>query len=198
MKKIVLLIDMDGVVAEWYPGLLATYIERFPDREYIAPDEVSRFYVEELYPEEHRQDVMRISREKGFYRNLPVMPGAKESLADIQNNCLDFIDPFICTAPELESDELCCHTEKVQYVQEHFGDFWARRTILTKDKTLVYGNYLIDDKPVINGLLQPTWEQIHYAQPYNKYVRDVEFTWAQWNDLKMDLYVESGSKRILK
>src|SRR5579859_643389 len=124
INKFKLLIDMDGVLAKWYHGLLKIYRERYPDRPFIQPEEVTRFYVEELYPEEHKNDVMAIAREKGFYLSLPVMEGAQEALKDIQENCLSFIDPFICTSPEVEFEDLMCHSEKVQWTRKNFGDFW--------------------------------------------------------------------------
>lgn len=203
-RKIILLIDMDGVVAQWYPGLVQKYQAKYPGRPVVPPEEVTEFYVEGFYPEEHREDLLQIARTKGFYRELPLMEGAQEALKDIEENCLDFIDPFICTAPELDFEDLMCHSEKVQYVQEHFGDFWAKQTIITKDKTLVFGDYLIDDKPRVKGVRIPDWQQIHYAQPYNRgyinpdcKIADYQFTWADWQNLKMDLYNESGARKFL-
>jgi 5'-nucleotidase len=180
IKKFTLLIDMDGVIAQWYPGLLSKYQEKFPDRPVVEPKDVTQFYVEGLYPEEHREDILATARERGFYLSLPVMPGAQAALKDIEDNCLDFINPFICTAPELEFEDLMCHSEKAQYLREHFGDFWVKQAIITKDKTVVRGDALIDDKPNIKGSMDPLWGQIVYAQPYN----DGEFTWEDWPEIR--------------
>jgi 5'-nucleotidase len=198
-RKVILLIDMDGVIAGWYPGLVNLYKEKYPDRSTVPAEEVTQFFVEGFYPEEHREDVLRIARTRGFYTSLPVIDGAKEALKDIEENCLDFIEPFICTAPEMEFDDLMCHSEKVQWLNDHFGEFWATRAIITKDKTLVMGDYLIDDKPKVKGVRLPDWQHIHYAQPYNNstLIADYRFTWDQWNDLKMDLYKDSNARKFL-
>jgi 5'-nucleotidase len=191
IDKVILLIDMDGVVYNWYGHLLRVYRARYPDRVYVKPEDVTKFYVEELYPEEHRQDVMAIAREQGFYLGLDPMPGAIEALKDIEENCQNFIEPFICTSPEVEFEGLMCHSEKVQSVKRDLGDWWVKRTIITKDKTLVRGSFLIDDKPEIKGVLQPVWAQIPFDQPYA--VRPEPgnpkpmFNWSLWPLLKNDL-----------
>ena len=42
----------------------------------------------------------------------------------------------------------------------HLGQEWARKVILTADKTLVSGAVLIDDKPKITGApARPDWKQ---------------------------------------
>jgi 5'-nucleotidase len=190
IEKFDLLIDMDGVVAKWYPGLLTLYQAQYPDRPYVKPEDVTKFYVEELYPEEHRDDVVAIARQKGFYTFLPVMEGAKEALKDIEENCLDFINPFFCTSPEVEYEDLMCHSEKVQWTNLHFGPFWVKNTIITKDKTMVIGDLLIDDKPAIKGSRKPVWDHLHYAQPYNKGGQlkkqnpELGFTWNEWPKLR--------------
>lgn len=182
--KVVLLIDMDGVLCDWYGRVLETYKARYPDRVHVAREEVTRFYVEELYPEEHKDDIVAIAREKGFYLSLDPMAGALEALKDIEENCLDFIDPFICTSPEVEYEDLMCHSEKVQWTQKHLGAFWVKRTIITKDKTLVIGDYIIDDKPEIKGALKPVWKQLHLEQPYTPADARHVFKWSDWAEKK--------------
>lgn len=198
-RKIILLIDMDGVMADWYRGLLGKYKEKYPDRPTVPPEQVTEFFVEGFYPKEHQADLLEVAHTKGFYRDLPLIEGALEALKDIEENCLDFIEPFICTAPEIEFEDLFCHTEKVQWLREKVGDFWVKRTIITKDKTLINGDYLIDDKPKVTGVCFPPWIQIHYSQPYNNSsdIADYRFTWADWPKLKYDLFSISGKSKFL-
>ena len=44
------------------------------------------------------------------------------------------------------------------------------RIILTRYKTLVVGDILIDDRPELTGIKSPTWEHVLFDQPYNKAV----------------------------
>lgn len=196
-RKVKLLIDMDGVQCDWYGTLLDLYKAKYPDRPTVAPEDLEHFYVEHQYPEEHKDDLLRIVRTEGFYLNMKPMPGAIEALKDISENCLDFIEPFICTAPELDFNNLMCHTEKAQWVRENLGEFWLKRLIITKDKTIVDGDYLIDDKPEIKGVCIPNWTQIHYEHNYTPVDADYRFTWEKWKELKLDLYAEANTRKFL-
>lgn len=151
----------------------------------IPLDELTEFYIENTYPKEYETDIFRLTQTKGFYVSLPPMEGAIEALKDIEDNCLDFIDPYICTAPETRYEDLMCHSEKVQWLRQHVGDFWVKRTIITKDKTLVRANGLFDDKPLITGAMDPTWDHIIYAHKYNeKCSHGLRLTWKDWPILK--------------
>ena len=46
---------------------------------------------------------------------------------------------------------------------------WVDRIILTRDKTLVRGDILLDDAPLAKGSsLEPVWEHVYFDQPYNR------------------------------
>jgi len=47
------------------------------------------------------------------------------------------------------------------------GPSWVDRIVLAKDKTLVRGDVLIDDKPEVTGSLCPSWEHLVFEAPYN-------------------------------
>ena len=55
-----------------------------------------------------------------------------------------------------------CVLEKYQWVEAHFGYDWTKRVILTRDKTIVSGDILIDDKPEITGCAMPPWQHVLY------------------------------------
>ncbi len=38
-----------------------------------------------------------------------------------------------------------------EWVQQHLGRGWVNRLVITKDKTIVTGDLLIDDRPKIKG-----------------------------------------------
>ena len=85
-------------------------------------------------------------------------------------------------------NDLCslekCKPEKFAWVEEHLGSKWASRIIMTRDKTLVHGDVLIDDKPNIVGVRAPTWKHILYDQPYNQHCADQErLTWSNYKEV---------------
>lgn len=126
MKPKIVYIDMDGVIANFAKG--AGIKPGSP----LDTDPPAMF-------------------EKGFYRNLEVMPGAKVTI-----NVLE-------TYPELEvhiaskptTKNLYCATEKFEWIQEHFPNFLRGRTHIIQNKGLLIGDYLIDDdkkwEPLFKG-----------------------------------------------
>jgi 5'-nucleotidase len=60
----------------------------------------------------------------------------------------------------------------------------VNRIILTKDKTLIKADYIIDDKPEISGVENmPAWEHIIFDRPYNRQVNKRRITWETWKDV---------------
>lgn len=111
MKKIVYL-DMDGVLANFWLGVGREDAEWNPPEMYV----------------------------KGFFRNLPIMPGAREAVAELLAN--PNIDLYIASKPD--SKNLDSATEKFQWINEHFPAL-IKKIFLTCDKGHLNGDYLIDD-----------------------------------------------------
>lgn len=80
------------------------------------------------------------------------------------------MDVRICTSPLSQFEN--CVAEKYLWVEKHLGREATNRLILTKDKTLVHGNLLIDDKPLIQGAVKPRWKHVLFDAPYNRGVAD--------------------------
>jgi 5'-nucleotidase len=71
------------------------------------------------------------------------------------------------SSPSVNSET--CHSDKSKWLKEHMGEKWARKLILTKDKTVIIGDYLIDDRIDITGVIKaPAWKHIIFTQPYNR------------------------------
>jgi 5'-nucleotidase len=75
----------------------------------------------------------------GFFLKLEPMPDAIESF----NLLKEEYDMYILTRPSFMN--VNCYTEKVQWVWDHLGFDVVKKTILIPDKSLVKGDYLIDD-----------------------------------------------------
>jgi 5'-nucleotidase len=182
--KITLLIDQDGVIAKWYPEFLKRWKAKYPDKPFVDVGQLKSFYIEDGYPEEDHDKIQYIIRNGDFYESMDPMDGALEALKDMQLNCQDFIDPYICTAPELDFTALDCHSQKARWVRNHLGEWWLKRMVLTKDKTLVRGHILIDDKPTITGAMKPTWEHMVFTSSYSGMPEGHTFSWKDWPTLR--------------
>lgn len=75
---------------------------------------------------------------EGFYRNLPVMEGAKEAVEEL----MKLGDVYIASKPTTKN--FSCATEKYEWINEHFPQL-IKKVFLTCDKTLLKGDFLIDD-----------------------------------------------------
>jgi len=71
-----------------------------------------------------------------------------------------------------------------QWIEKHLGRDFTKRIILSKDKTLIRGHLLIDDKPVIENAETAEWEHIIYDCPYNQDVLyKKRLTWMNWKEV---------------
>ena len=77
-----------------------------------------------------------------------------------------------------------CVLEKYHWVSEHLGPDWINNIILTRDKTIVRGDILIDDIPEPKGIEKPEWEHVLFDSPYNRHITGKRrMTWDNWRSI---------------
>lgn len=172
-ERPVVLIDMDGVVADWQQMFDKLLGEQYPHINRVPFDQVTSFKTQSFYADEYKDDIKEMMNTEGFYRDLEVHEGAVEALHELNKH----VEVFFCTAPYLSNKT--CASEKIAWVEEHFGKDWKERVVLASDKTLVNGMVLVDDKPNITGNMTPMWEHIVFDAPYN---RDMPLRINHWDE----------------
>lgn len=168
----IILVDMDGVVADFEAGHRI-----YCNRKELPPEAlgVNRTCWDIL--EAIREDpdlcevVMQGWHEPGFFANLPPIAGSINAVHLLARRH----QVYFCTAPL--KNHATCASEKIDWVRRHLPGFESR-VIISGDKTLVHGDILIDDKPDIHGVKTPTWEHYLFAQPYNQLSVRTRWTWA--------------------
>jgi len=194
-----ILVDMDDTVAdwsanfdsylddEWYKALSAN-IKRKPDR-------VGFNLHGGCTPEESGiiNDIMDIP---GFYSELEPIDGAIEALNEMlaDGHTVTLVSSPWNTNPT-------CASDKITWAEEVIGKGWGDRVVITKDKTAVRGDILIDDKPDIKGDYDPQWTQILFNQPYNRYKTGLTrlFRWKEWASIvTLTDYLAKNSPKIVK
>lgn len=93
-----------------------------------------------------------------FFRNLEPIRGAIEAIGQLEG--LGY-DVYILTAPSLENP--LCYMEKRIWVENHLGVGWIRKLIISPNKGLLKGQYLIDDWTEGRGQENFEGELIHYG-----------------------------------
>ncbi|MCD0506228.1 5'-3'-deoxyribonucleotidase [Bordetella petrii] len=180
-----ILLDQDGVLADFEHAFLAAWRRKHPDTEPVAYENRRSFRILEDYPAELRARAEAIYTAPGFIRDLPPVPGALEAYRELLALGMDV---RICSSPLHQFEN--CVAEKYLWVERHLGRPATERLILTRDKTLVRGDLLIDDKPHIEGAVRPSWRHIVYDAPYNRQAAGrPRLTWSNWrNVLAGELY----------
>jgi len=169
-KKFRVLIDMDGVLCDWEPTFLKTYKEKWPGRPFIPLEERKEFLVRNDYKNQLGiTNPNEVYEEEGWFLNLPPVEGAVEAFEYL--NSREDIEVVICSAPI--TNYKFCVTEKYQWVEKHLGKKAVSQLMLTKDKTIVRGDLLIDDKPLIKGLDSPSWFHALFTAAHNTWVSDL-------------------------
>lgn len=183
-----ILVDMDGVIANWgatWDDALDSYGEHAADipRTPTRPPSTST----RAAPTTRRRSSPRSSTSPGFYRHIAPIDGARTALKGLLRAGHDV---RIVTSPWVSNPT--CASDKLNWVVEHYGSRWAQRVIITTDKTLVRGDILIDDKPVISGELPEystganharSWEHVIFDQPYNRHITNRRRI-LDWGDIR--------------
>lgn len=181
--KPIVLVDMDGVLTDLDGELLMRFRKRHPELPYVPFEARKKFYAEDEFPSESQVAVRAIIREQEFFFDLLPVRGALAAMKILAEQA----EVFICTAPLLSNKS--CIRDKVRWVEKYLGSEWLRRLIITKDKTLVYGDYLIDDKPKITGVCEPVWEHVIFNAPYNREVLDKRrIDWTNFQSVLKELF----------
>lgn len=172
-----ILVDMDAVIAHWGAefdrsldsfGSEAAEIPRTKDQPQwdLKAGRTSR----------EKVIIEAIMTEPGFYRRLDPIVGAKQAL---KSALAAGHDVRIVSAPYISNPT--CASDKIDWIVRHYGSHWASRLILTNDKTVIHGDILIDDKPLITGSAEPSWTHVVFGDyTYNQHSRQPRLSF--WNE----------------
>ncbi len=116
-------VDMDGVVADF---------EIYANTEALKMG----LTLDEFLKQKQYRHV------EGFYRNLPLIPGAKEAILQL-STCGKYELNFL-SAPSWGN--VSCFSDKRIWIQEHFGKEFEKKMDLSFHKGHYLGHYLIDDR----------------------------------------------------
>jgi 5'-nucleotidase len=178
------LVDQDGVIAEWGPSGFNPGLDAYGEAAVNIPRHADQRTFD-LHAERTPDELQIIAEVMNnmSYRDLHPTRGARTALRRMLRAGHDV---RIVTSPWPSNPR--CASDKIDWVMHYFGREWARRVILTMDKTLVRGDILIDDKPSVTGVMEPEWEHVWFTQPYNKELTGQRRLdrWSEWESIIND------------
>lgn len=133
MNRKIVYVDMDHVLCDFESQYLR-YQLRYPDLPY--PYSV-----------------------QGFFLDLEPMPGAVQAFKWLTES--SHYNPYILTAPSVRNAH--CYTEKRLWVERYLGLSAAYRLIISPDKSLCKGDYLVDDNTYGKGQDKFNGQLIHFG-----------------------------------
>jgi 5'-nucleotidase len=162
-RALTILVDLDGPVFEFDGHFYAKAAERGWDLHSTQATQCHRYATGCVIDPEHAREARAmIDNDPDWFRNLPLVDGARDGLNDLVD-CGHEV--WLCTKP-LEAN-LWCRDGKAEAVRTHLGPEWERRLIITPDKSMVEGHLLLDDAPKREWFGRARWAPVIYPTTWN-------------------------------
>lgn len=158
MKQVVL-VDMDGVLADVYRQFIR--LENELNGIKIDYDSLNGIIEEQAFP-----NFESIVNGKDFFRTAPLMAGSVEGLKYLNDKYTVYI---VSSATEFPNSLI----EKQQWLNEHFPFISWRQMIFCGSKRPITGDIMIDDHPF--NLNNFEGKKIIFTQPHNFFVENEEY-----------------------
>ncbi len=158
-ERKIICVDMDEVIADALGEHLLRYNREFASN--ITVRDLHGRWLWDYVPVERQKVLYDYMCSEDFFAVLEVMPDAQRVLERLQTR----FDVFIASAAmEVPSS----FNAKFKWLEKHFPFIRPSRIVFCGDKSILHGDYLIDDNPRQLQLFRG--EGILFSSPANVYV----------------------------
>lgn len=161
----VILCDMDGVVANFVDPVIARYNRDYNDN--ITADDITGWDMHKACKPECGTKLYEYFCEKGLFAELPVIADSQRAFTYLLKQGHEI---YFVTKPVARSQ--WCILEKMQWVDRHFPMVGRENMVFTSMKHLVRGDVLIDDHE--KNLYTFPGHKILVDSPWNRHTNDAE------------------------
>ena len=175
-NKPVVLLDCDGVIGEFIGHTLTTLAALGCPSTLVPVQNTQPHwdFWQDWIPLDWKQPLLAHMRRPGWCLSIPVLPGAQEGVAALQ----EVADVYFVTSPM--ADAPYWHMERMQWLQTHFGDP-DKQVIFCDTKHRVLGDVFVDDKPA-----NVDQYAVHHAVPTDGRTRGAKvFLWEQSYNMEL-------------
>lgn len=162
MKPMILLLDMDGIVANLLKKWLNTYNQEYDDN--LTLTQIGSWDVEKYAKKCSPKEFHAIIERPHFFADLEVLPGSIEITKKLQD--MGHILYFVTATPY---DNPTAAYDKQKWVDKYFPHMGKSKIIHTHDKYMVLGSLLLDDHP--KNLEEFPGIKVVVDYPYNQDVK---------------------------
>lgn len=167
---------MDEVIADTYAKFNELYAEEFG-----RPLRPEAYHGKKIYDLPGVGHLRNRMHDPGFFRHLPVMDHAVEVLQELQTD----YDIWITTAA---TEFRNCIVDKYDWLGEHFPFIHWSRFVFCGDKSILRGDYMIDDKA--RNLAPFPGKKLLFTASHN--VHETDFTRVNnWLDVQAFFHAET-------
>lgn len=153
--KPVLLVDLDGILANLIKKWLAVYNRDYHDN--LTPDDITTWEWQDLVKPACGTRIYHYLSRPGFFADLEPIEGAAEALEQLAEHF------ELCVVTASPKNAL---KEKTLWVERHLPMVPRRNVILTYRKDLTRGHVIIDD--ATHNLVNFKGVRIIFDYPYNR------------------------------
>lgn len=150
-------IDMDEVIADFAGKHLRLYNEKY--NEALTAEDLIGHRLWTLRPQ-LAEDILAMLDDPLYFRNLDVIPGSQEVIAELARD----YEIFIATAA---MERPTSFMAKYEWLKEHFPFLPDKNFVFCGDKSIIHADYLIDDS--VRHLKGFVGQGILFTAPHNSH-----------------------------
>ncbi len=127
---------------------------------YVDMDDVlCQFTVAHSLAVQHNPDIRWPQSVPGFFESLEPIDGAIDAVTQLKER----FDVYVLSAPSTRNPH--SYTEKRRWIEAHFDYQFTKRLILSSNKGLLKGDYLVDDHVAGKGQESFEGQLVQFGSP---------------------------------